>query len=668
MPNLKIIYPNGGEVWEGGRPYNISWEAQDISGNIEIKMKGGSGPGGWYTVSPSIPAAEGRFQYTVPDNLGWDEFKIHIRSLDSQFQDASDSTFTIIRPSTFRIIDIKPICATPYKLELPVKYHIPESHPWPCYIGAFVPDRESRTSTFPFDPAGRKPDGIPKGLCDFNNDFTVGLRYVGSNPYTSSTIEIVLYDTHHTLTSKVFALNHKWTKFDPNEISEVLDFDSMYEVRQRVRMYDWAEILKELYCVYSGCQSLTEKPTCMNRILDKYRWIRDDDKDFLIHLCHMIWAERHAALPWSIRNLSRENVRLLAQYDIDLSGWSSDNQGTKGCWRETRPEGPDPISREWYKMYPLTRYLIEGSSGSSEALSVLTKWIMKNFFHAYNWGPDDTYDWDRYDKPRFLLTLEDFLHERIANCHLCAKTLCAMLRSVNIPAIELHDSPGAHGIVYVPTLNRYIHGDYLAMVTILPDPSIIIMSLDELEHWIRSERGYASLFYHLRSENLIHMETYLHRRDRDLHVFGELPEDEVVRRQIITDLEEYMLPDSPGHFDGFALIEDLDDLPHYINLKVIDIGLDFQGKLVICLQNEGNQIIPTGRGNILISIDDTENLPQYKLSEIDDQSFRKPGGLTEFNTNYIVTGGWRRVTVCVTELNGPCRGDVTYRKMINPMG
>jgi hypothetical protein len=62
-----------------------------------------------------------------------------------------------------------------------------------------------------------------------------------------------------------------------------------------------------------------------------------------------------------------------------------------------------------------------------------------------------------------------------------------MLRSINIPSIEIHYN--GHGIAFMPTINRYVHGDYIADMTVLPDPSLIIMTREELEQWIFSDQG-----------------------------------------------------------------------------------------------------------------------------------------------------------------------------------
>jgi CHAT domain len=95
---IRVLYPNGGETWQGGKDYTIRWQSQGISGNVKIMLKGaGSGSGGWYTVASSTPN-DGSYLYHVPDNLGWEKYKIHVMTLDGSVEDESDGEFTILRP------------------------------------------------------------------------------------------------------------------------------------------------------------------------------------------------------------------------------------------------------------------------------------------------------------------------------------------------------------------------------------------------------------------------------------------------------------------------------------------------------------------------------------------------------------------------------------------
>jgi P pilus assembly chaperone PapD len=90
---IKVLNPNGDEVWEREKTYTIRWESQNISGNVRIMLKGGSGQGGWFTVIDSTPNT-GTFDYSIPQDYGYNKFKIHVMTLDESVRDESDNEFT----------------------------------------------------------------------------------------------------------------------------------------------------------------------------------------------------------------------------------------------------------------------------------------------------------------------------------------------------------------------------------------------------------------------------------------------------------------------------------------------------------------------------------------------------------------------------------------------
>lgn len=447
-------------------------------------------------------------------------------------------------------------------------------------------------------------------------------------------------------------------------VNSVLSYFSMEEVRSRINENNWLETLEALYSTYSGCDSLAEKQMIINNVFDAHPVGDPDDRAYLIYICHMIWVEDNGKLSWSLRNISRENIRLLAERTVDFTGWSSDGLGLNGCWGGTGSDFIEPVSREWYKAFPLARFLAEGCSDQGEALKSLLKWEMKNFFHAYVWGVDEDWGWDHYDTQLidWDIPLEAYFRERIIGCHGGAKILCAMLRSINIPAIELHYA--GHGITYLPTLNRYVHGDYIADMNVLPDPSLIIMTLEDLEGWIFTERGYLSYWDYLNNA-IPHLSNRLRRSSDNLFVSGNLPGDASVRGQIIRDLEEYRLPDrSGGYTSAYVPIQTLDALPNYVNLHVADIGLDENNFLRMWFRNDSDYFVPFGRGNLLISIDDKLR-GGYGLWILADQSFREPRGELYLRTNFRLKGNGREIRLVLKGLNGPCLEDLIYEEVIN---
>ena len=95
--SIKVLYPNGGEIWEKGKKYTIRWEGKGLSGNVKIMLKWGTGSGGWFTVTESA-VNSGSYNYTVPKTgIGQEggQFKIYVMTRDESIKDASDREFTI---------------------------------------------------------------------------------------------------------------------------------------------------------------------------------------------------------------------------------------------------------------------------------------------------------------------------------------------------------------------------------------------------------------------------------------------------------------------------------------------------------------------------------------------------------------------------------------------
>lgn len=111
---------------------------------------------------------------------------------------------------------VKAVLARPDRVQFAVKYNIPTGHPKPCFIGAYVP---SKTSMGPFGitPAGRSPEGVPKGHRDFSDDVLFEVAYSGTQSYSASTMDVVIYDRDETLCTLRVNWVQLWlVKSDPN--------------------------------------------------------------------------------------------------------------------------------------------------------------------------------------------------------------------------------------------------------------------------------------------------------------------------------------------------------------------------------------------------------------------------------------------------------------------
>ncbi|MBN2515575.1 MAG: hypothetical protein JXC33_06015 [Deltaproteobacteria bacterium] len=100
-PRITVTYPNGGETWEKGKQYRIRWTSSSVQGNVKIRLKWGTGSGGWYTVSGSTENT-GSYIYKVPaTGIGQsgNQFRMYVMTLDGKVEDASNSPFTIGKES-----------------------------------------------------------------------------------------------------------------------------------------------------------------------------------------------------------------------------------------------------------------------------------------------------------------------------------------------------------------------------------------------------------------------------------------------------------------------------------------------------------------------------------------------------------------------------------------
>lgn len=97
--SLKMVYPNGAETWDKGNTYTIRWNSRNISGDVVVKIKGGTGSGGLYTACETVPASAGQCKYTLPCNFGWRHAVAHVSSLDGAHTDQSDAQFNIAWPN-----------------------------------------------------------------------------------------------------------------------------------------------------------------------------------------------------------------------------------------------------------------------------------------------------------------------------------------------------------------------------------------------------------------------------------------------------------------------------------------------------------------------------------------------------------------------------------------
>ena len=118
-PTITVIAPNGGENWEVGTDYNITWSRQDVSLiKIEYSTDNGSV---WLDVVASTPAAIGAYNWTIP-NTPSTECLVRLSDVgNAAVNDVSDNTFTIEDP----------VSADDLKSGIPEEYALYQNYPNP---------------------------------------------------------------------------------------------------------------------------------------------------------------------------------------------------------------------------------------------------------------------------------------------------------------------------------------------------------------------------------------------------------------------------------------------------------------------------------------------------------------------------------------------------------
>lgn len=109
---------------------------------------------------------------------------------------------------------IKRVYTSPSKVRFQAQYFIAPDYPRPVFISAYVPNRPHQSGSFRYLPAGRLPNGIPKGQHHFDDNIAFEVEYIGTQPYTSPTIEVVIYDQQGNICSELINWGQTWRRED----------------------------------------------------------------------------------------------------------------------------------------------------------------------------------------------------------------------------------------------------------------------------------------------------------------------------------------------------------------------------------------------------------------------------------------------------------------------
>ena len=109
---------------------------------------------------------------------------------------------------------VKPVFLSPDEAWFQIKYEVSPSHEHPVFIAIRPLSTRSTIDIreFEYNPAGRLPDGVPKGKQTFNEDILVGLLFYGEYSTVTTDLSFSIYDdTKATLCSSIVEFPYRWS-------------------------------------------------------------------------------------------------------------------------------------------------------------------------------------------------------------------------------------------------------------------------------------------------------------------------------------------------------------------------------------------------------------------------------------------------------------------------
>ena len=104
QPSITVLSPNGGESWNAGNTYLITWRSSGVS-NINLSLNpetsGGITACAQGQTITYLPASSGSYSLTVPSNMCGGKYKVKLVDYgNSAIEDSSDAPFSIVAAST----------------------------------------------------------------------------------------------------------------------------------------------------------------------------------------------------------------------------------------------------------------------------------------------------------------------------------------------------------------------------------------------------------------------------------------------------------------------------------------------------------------------------------------------------------------------------------------
>ena len=113
-PTVKLLSPNGGEIWTKFSKKNITWKAEYFTGTVKLELWWDNGCVG--TITSAAPAADGKFEWEVGKIVSGgnnafgvgQRFRVSVRaSADPCPMDKGDGPFSIVLPRSDQTTPVK---------------------------------------------------------------------------------------------------------------------------------------------------------------------------------------------------------------------------------------------------------------------------------------------------------------------------------------------------------------------------------------------------------------------------------------------------------------------------------------------------------------------------------------------------------------------------------
>lgn len=231
---------------------------------------------------------------------------------------------------------------------------------------------------------------------------------------------------------------------------------------------------------YNPTQGTNAVETQVSEWTEKYKGLTNSEKQFILTVAQSLYVEANGMVPWSLRDYTEEEIDALF-YVSRFHGASSEcKQGLEDVPADGMLYKNETVELETaFKLLPLALKVLKDNPNST--IEEAVRWVKTNFFHAYkDWISGEDWGFGNYPD-KVPENLEHLFDERIVSCREPSLVLVGLLRALNIPSFAMETPEEKHhGATYLPTVKKFVHGDHLATLPLIPT-DLLFLDLEEVE-------------------------------------------------------------------------------------------------------------------------------------------------------------------------------------------